>query len=181
MIERHGSRVIWDGTWQVQVHTLLLPNGRTVERATIDHPGAVVLVPVQFTANGVEAIILRQYRLALDRELLELPAGTREAGEPWEQCAQRELREETGYSAERFISLGDIWPAPGLSNERMALFLALDLTLDPLPQDEDEDIQVTTMPLADLAAMALDGRLEDGKSVIAVLRAQRLLATEGFS
>lgn len=179
MIEERGSRIIWDGTWRVRVHSLVLPDGRLIERATIDHPGAVVLVAVRPGAVGDEVLILRQYRLALGRTILELPAGTREADEPWEQCAQRELREETGYSAERFISLGEVWPAPGLTNERMALFLAQGLSPDPLPGDVDEQIELLTMPLAELEEMAFDGRLEDGKSVVAILRVARLLHAIG--
>lgn len=176
MIEQRGSRILWDDKWRVRVHTLALPDGRLVERATIEHPGAVVLVPVRPTDAGYEVLILRQYRLTLGREILELPAGTREGAEPWAACAQRELREETGHSAEQFIPLGEVWPAPGLSDERMALYLALGLVPDPLPADVDEEIQLLTMPLDDVAAMALDGRLEDGKSIIAILRAVRYLA-----
>lgn len=175
MIEERGTRVIWDDKWRVLVHTLALPDGRMIERATVDHPGAVVLVPARRGPGGIEVLVLRQYRLALGRVILELPAGTREPGEPWEQCAQRELREETGHSAGRLIALGEVWPAPGLSNERMALFLALELAADPLPADEDEQIQLVTMPLAELVAMALDGRLEDAKSIIGALRAARYL------
>lgn len=176
MIEQRGSRVIWDGKWQVRVHTVALSDGRIVEMARVDHPGAVVLVPVRPGVDGLEILILRQYRLALGGELLELPAGTRETDESWEQCAQRELREETGYSAAKLVPLGEVWPTPGLSNERMALFMALDLSLDPLPQDDDEEIQVVTMLLDDLVTMALDGRLEDAKSVVALVRADRYLA-----
>lgn len=175
MIEQRGSRVIWDDKWRVLVHTLALPDGRTIERATVDHPGAVVLVAARPSPEGIEVLVLRQYRLALGRVILELPAGTREPGEPWEQCAQRELREETGHSAGRLVSLGEVWPAPGLSNERMALFLALELASDPLLPDEDEQIQLVTMPLAELVAMAFDGRLEDAKSIIGALRAARYL------
>lgn len=176
MIEQRGSRIVWDDKWRVRVHTLALPDGRLIERATVEHPGAVVLVPFRPGAGGGEVLILQQYRLALGRTILELPAGTREGKEPWAQCAQRELREETGYAAERFVSLGEVWPAPGLSDERMALFLALGLAPDPLPGDVDEEIELRTMPLAELVEMALDGRLEDGKSVIAILRAARYLA-----
>jgi ADP-ribose pyrophosphatase len=122
--------------------------------------------------------MLRQHRPALGQTILELPAGTREPDEPWLSCAQRELQEETGYRAETFTPLGAIWPAPGLSNERMALFLATGLTADPLPMDVDEEIGVEAWPLDELVEMALDGRLEDGKSAIAVLRAARYLRRE---
>jgi ADP-ribose pyrophosphatase len=178
MIEHRSSRLVWDDKWRVRVHTLALPDGRLIERATVEHPGAVVLVPVRPVAGGYEVLILRQYRLALGHDILELPAGTREAAEPWTACAQRELREETGYRAGQLIPLGEVWPAPGLSDERMALFLALDLAADPLPGDVDEAIELLTMPLEELAAMALDGRLEDGKSIIALLRAARHLSAE---
>jgi len=119
--------------------------------------------------------MLRQYRPALGLTILELPAGTREADEAWLLCAQRELQEETGYRAATFTPLGEVWAAPGLTNERMALFLATELTADPLPMDVDEEIAVEAWPLSELRVMALDGRLEDAKSVVAVLRAARYL------
>lgn len=169
------SRVIWDDKWRVRVHDVALPDGRTVEKATVDHPGAVVIIPLKPAAQGYDVLMLRQYRLALDRVILELPAGTREGNEPWLTCAQRELREETGYAAESFVPLGEVWPAPGLSNERMALFMATGLYPSPLPKDEDESISLTTQPLVELVAAALDGQLEDAKSVIAVLRAAHFL------
>lgn len=167
-----NSRIVWEGKWRVRVDAFRLDDGRLYERGSIEHPGAVVLAPL-LTADGdggPQILMLRQYRPALGQTILELPAGTREPDEAWLDCAQRELREETGYRAETFTPLGEIWPAPGLSDERMALFLATGLTADPRPMDVDEEIAVEAWPLDDLAAMALDGRLEDGKSVIALLR-----------
>ncbi|NJN54156.1 MAG: NUDIX hydrolase [Anaerolineae bacterium] len=117
-----------------------------------------------------EILMLRQYRLALDATILELPAGTRGWQEPWQECAQRELREETGFRAAHFSHLGQIWPAPGLTDEVMHLVLAQDLTADPLPGDVDETIEVIPMPLSELIEMAQDGRLQDAKSVVALWR-----------
>ena len=119
--------------------------------------------------------MLRQYRLSLNETILELPAGTREPDEEWLACAQRELQEETGYRAENWISLGHVWPAPGLTNEEMAIYLASGLSPAPLPADADEEIEVDEMTLRDLAKMALDGRLMDAKSVVALLRAAAYL------
>jgi len=172
------SRIVWQGKWRLRVDSFRLPDGRLYERGVIDHPGAVVLVPLLpgDGADGPRVLMLRQYRPALERTILELPAGTREADEPWLTCAQRELREETGRRAASFTPLGEVWAAPGLSNERMALFLAEGLSADPLPMDADEEIAVEARPLAELVAMALDGRLDDAKSVVALLRAARHLA-----
>ena len=145
--------------------------GTILEKGIIDHPGSVVVVPMQ----GEEILILRQYRLSLEETILELPAGTREPDEGWLACAQRELREETGYWAENWIPLGHVWPAPGITNEEMAIYLASGLSRAPLPADVDEEIEVVKMPLKELAHMALDGRLMDAKSVVALLRAAAYL------
>lgn len=150
---------------------LSLSNDTILERGIIDHPGSVVVVPMQ----GEEVLMLRQYRLSLNETILELPAGTREPDEEWLACAQRELQEETGYRAENWISLGHVWPAPGLTNEKMAIYLASGLSPAPLPADADEEIEVEEMTLRDLAKMALDGRLMDAKSVVALLRAAAYL------
>jgi ADP-ribose pyrophosphatase len=169
-MELSQSRIVWEGKWRVRVDTFRLADGRLYERGLIEHPGAVVLVPLIANSPRPAILMLRQFRPALGQTILELPAGTREPDEPWLDCAQRELQEETGYRAQSFTPLGAIWPAPGLSDERMMLFLATDLVADPRPMDVDEEIAVETWPLDDLAAMALDGRLEDGKSIIAILR-----------
>lgn len=158
-------------SWRLRVETAVLPDNSTRQQAFIEHPGAVVLVPLQDGTGGPELLMLRQYRRALDQTILELPAGTRGWDEDWLVCAQRELREETGQRAATFTPLGEIWPAPGLSNELMRLYLATGLQPDPLPQDADEEIEVVAMPLAVLLKMAGDGRIRDAKSIIGILRA----------
>jgi ADP-ribose pyrophosphatase len=166
-----APKIAWQGSsWRLHIQPVQLPDGDTIEKGIIDHPGAVVTVPLRETAAGPEVIMLRQYRLALDKTILELPAGTRGWQEDWLACAQRELREETGYRADRFQELGRCWPTPGLSNEIMAIFLATGLHPDPLPQDSDEIIDTQPILLDDLVKMALDGQLQDAKSVVGVLR-----------
>lgn len=156
-----------DRQWQLRIARVRLPDGSERERGVIDHPGSVVIVPMA----DDRVLMLRQYRLALEETILELPAGTRDWQETWEMCAQRELREETGFRAGSWTSLGQVWPAPGITNERMALYLATDLTEDPLPADADEEIQVAPYPLEELVGMAIDGRLQDAKSIVGLLRA----------
>jgi ADP-ribose pyrophosphatase len=178
MVKRTGSKPLWqqgDG-WRLRLDTLQLPNGRTLEKAAVEHPGAVVLVPLRPSANGLDVLMLRQYRHVLDQVILELPAGTRGWDEDWLVCAQRELREETGHRAEKFTPLGQLWPAPGISDELMQLYLAEDLTPAPLPGDEDEMIEVIPMSLAKLVEMAWNGRLQDAKSVVGILRTAHYLA-----
>lgn len=161
------SRVEWQGdSWRLQVVSLALPDGTTAEKGVIEHPGSVVIVPMQES----QVLMLRQYRLALGEMILELPAGTRGWNEDWLDCAQRELREETGHRAQDWIPLGRVWPAPGLTDELMAIYLATELTLAPLPADPDEQIEVEPIPLDELLAMAIDGRLRDAKSVVGIIR-----------
>jgi ADP-ribose pyrophosphatase len=130
----------------------------------------VVLIPLVETADGHQVLMIRQYRAAIAESLLELPAGTKGWQEDWLVCAQRELREETGYRAETFTVLGQIWPAPGSSSELMTLYVATGLTSDPLPMDVDEEIELVPMALMELGAMAKDGRLQDAKSIAGILR-----------
>ncbi len=151
--------IIWEktGSWRLEVNE--------AGQAAVRHPGAVVLLPLP-TAETV--LLLRQYRHALGQTIWELPAGTRGWEEDWLACAQRELREETGFQAAEFTHLGDVWPAPGISDELMRLYSAHHLTTAPLPPDADEEIEVVELPLAEARAMAADGRIRDGKTIIAL-------------
>ncbi|MFN2224429.1 MAG: NUDIX hydrolase [Chloroflexota bacterium] len=164
----YASRIQWQGnSWRLRIVEQPLADGSLVEKGVIEHPGSVLIVAVE----GTQVLMLSQYRLSLDEWILELPAGTREPDEPWLACARRELREETGYRASQWTELGRVWPAPGLTNELMAIYLAHDLSLAPLPGDADEEIEVRPMALDELVTMALDGRLQDAKSAVGILRA----------
>lgn len=161
--------IVWAGSaWRLRVRTLTHVDGSQEEKGVIEHPGGVVLVPL---LPAGDVVMLRQYRASLRQTILELPAGTRGWDEPWLTCAQRELREETGYRATVFTPLGEAWPAPGYSNEVLRFYLASDLALDPLPGDLDEQIDLHPLAPAEILAMARDGRLRDAKSVVGILRA----------
>lgn len=177
MIKRTHSEPLWqqEDSWRLRLDTLQLANGRSLQKAAVEHPGAVVLIPLQQTASGPQILMLHQYRHVLDQTILELPAGTRGWQEDWLVCAQRELREETGHRAEKFTPLGQLWPAPGISDELMQLYLAEELSPDPLPGDVDEQIELTLMSLAELVEMCWNGRLQDAKSIIGILRTARHL------
>lgn len=173
------SKVAWEGdAWRLRVDTLIAPDGMAFDKGFIEHPGAVVLIPVRETDTSLEVIMIRQYRRAIDEYLLELPAGTREWDEDWLVCAQRELREETGYRADKIILIGEFWPSPGLSNELMRLCLATGLHLDPLPGDVDEEITVQPMLLEKLVDMAKSGQILDAKSIVGLLKAADYLAKQ---
>ena len=163
----YKARTAWQcRTWRLKALEFTYPDGTVKERGVIDHPGSVVIVPLE----GSSVKILKQYRIALESTILELPAGTKEPDEDWLVCARRELREETGFRAETWTSLGKVWPAPGITNELMAVYLARDLSPAPLPPDSDEEIEVVTYRFPELLRMALDGKLQDAKSVVAILR-----------
>ncbi len=173
------SNIVWkSSSWYLREEEKTYPNGEVIRKGIVVHPGSVVLVPLRPTDAGYEVIMIRQFRTAVSDTILELPAGTREGeDEDWLICAQRELREETGYRAANLIDLGKIWPAPGVSSELMGIFLATDLTHDPLPADIDEEIELAPMLLDELVEMCQDGRMMDGKTVIALWRTLHHLAT----
>ena len=146
--------------------TIRFPNGHEVERAVVEHPGAVALVVVDAAGRW---LLVRQYRHPVRRHLLEIPAGTREPGEAPEQTAAREVREETGYAAGRLVRLGGAWMAPGFCQEFIDFYLATDLRPDPLPQDHDEYIEPPLpLTLAEIGAAIEDGRIEDAKTLVAM-------------
>ena len=167
--ERLASRTVFAGRRiEVRVDRLRLPNGAEHDFEMIHHPGAAAIVPL--LASG-EVLMLRQYRYATGGWLLEVPAGTLEPGESPEQCAARELTEETGYRAGALQPLGWIWTTPGFTDERIWLFLATDLTGGRQALERDELLTLERLPLARAAAMAAGGEIVDAKSVAALLRA----------
>jgi ADP-ribose pyrophosphatase len=161
-----GSRDIYEGrVIKVRVDEVELKDGLNVRREVVEHPGAVIVVPVHPDGSIVWE---RQYRYAADKYLMELPAGTLERGEDPEECARRELREEVGHGSENWKLLGRYYTAPGFCTEYMHCFLATDLFDAWLPGDDDEEIEVVTLSLEDTLAMIDAGECEDAKSLAAI-------------
>jgi ADP-ribose pyrophosphatase len=148
---------------------LRLPSGRTVARQVVHHPGAVVIVPQ--LADG-RLILVAQYRFAVGETLLEFPAGTLEQGEEPLQCARRELTEETGYRAEHWRALGEIYSSPGFCDERQYLFMASGLAPEHAVGDEEEILEVKLLTVQEVEQAIADGALADAKSIAAYARAK---------
>ena len=169
-----GSEEIFDGViLHVQRDTVRLPNGNETIREVIRHIGAVCVIPV--LENG-DVIMERQYRYPLDRVILEIPAGKLDsAGENRLSAIQRELSEETGYTADEWTEIGDFHPAPAYSDEYISMYMARGLHPGQRHLDEDEFLDVMTVPLAELVEDVMAGRISDAKTQTAVLKAARLL------
>jgi ADP-ribose pyrophosphatase len=151
---------------------LKTPNGLETHLDIIEHGGSVVLVPVDADGN---MLFVRQYRHAAGSDLLELPAGTRNGDEPYEECAAREIREETGMEAGKLEKVGMFYLAPGYSTEFMGVFLATDLKHNPLDPDEDEFLSVEKVSVKEAFAMSERGDMPDAKSLAALLLARPYL------
>lgn len=151
----------------LRVDTVRLPHGGTGQREIVEHGEAVVLVPIDPQGR---VLLVRQYRKAIERTLLELPAGGLDPGETPEEAALREMQEETGYLPGTLQALGGFFVAPGYCQEYLHLFLATDLRPSRLDADEDENIEVVPTDWADIPALLDSGAVCDAKSVAGLLR-----------
>ncbi len=142
------------------------PRGGTVQRDVVLHPGAVAVLPL--TDDG-RVCLLRNHRFIVEEVLWEVPAGTLEPGEPVEEAAKRELAEETGYTAASWRKLAEFYPSPGVLSEKTHLFVARGLTPGAMRPEDDEQLEPVVLPLAEAVAMALDGRIRDAKTLVALL------------
>ena len=140
--------------------------GQRLYRETILHPGAVVILPV---LADERIVFIRQYRRAIRRYLLELPAGTLDHGESKATCAKRELLEETGYRARRVTRLAQFYAAPGFLSEQLTLFIAEDLSQGQAAPEPDELVEPIILTLNQALAKIRSGKLCDAKSMIGVL------------
>jgi ADP-ribose pyrophosphatase len=148
---------------------LKTPDGGETKLEIIEHGGSVVIIPVDENGN---VLLVRQYRHATGKDLLELPAGTLDEGEDSEICAAREIREETGMAAGVLTKLGEFYLAPGYSDEFMIVYLATELSDSPLDADDDEFLSVEAVPIAEAIRMAESGELPDAKSLAALFLAK---------
>ena len=162
-----ASERVHQGWIGLRVDTLRYANGHEGTIDVVEHRGGVTLVA--FDAQG-RLLLVRQYRHPAGRELLELPAGTLDAGESPETCAERELREETGYRPGRIERLGGFYLAPGYCSEFQHVFLCSDLTESPLESDDlGEDVHLVRVTLDEALRLAASGEIEDAKTVAALL------------
>ena len=171
-----SSKLVYNGgLLKVYYDTVELVDGSTSWREVVRHPGAVVMVPVDGQGN---VYLVRQYRYPYGKVVLEVPAGKLEYGEEPFPAAQRELEEEIGARAGRWTPMGQMLPTPGFCDELQHVYLARDLDFGENHPDADEFLEVVKLPLQEAEEMAVDGRLEDSKTVAGILRACHILERE---
>jgi ADP-ribose pyrophosphatase len=168
-----SSEMIYRGKIiNLRVDTVALPQeGQTGTREVIEHAGAVAVVPV---TGQEELLLVRQYRHAAGKTILEIPAGRIEPGEDLAESARRELLEETGYVAEHLEKLLTFYSTPGFTNEQLHIYLATGLTLKEQDLDEDEFIDVLKIPYLKALEMIWTGDICDAKSIAGILSAHYL-------
>jgi ADP-ribose pyrophosphatase len=155
--EIHKGKIF--SLWGGQVS---LDNGDTAVREYVRHPGGVAIVPV--VDNNV--ILIQQFRIAVEREVIELPAGLMEPGEEPIQCAARELEEELGYRARELVPLASYYSSVGFADERMHIFLAVEPEKTKLKRDPDERMREIFMPTEMIAERLAVQAFEDSKTII---------------
>jgi len=156
----------------LRVDEVELPNGRVVEREVVEHRGAVGIVPV---TNKNEVILLRQYRYPINEVIWEIPAGLLDRKENPLDCAIRELKEETGCSAKKFIKMAEFYLTPGNSNEYFYLYLARDLNRGEVELEEDEFLESKDVLFQDALEMIVDNEIKDAKTIVGLCLAEKFL------
>ncbi len=150
----------------LKVQQVELPNGKIAVREVVEHPGAVAIV-AYLDSNTI--LMVEQFRKAIDRVILEIPAGKIEKGEDVKLCGIRELEEETGYKAENLEYLGEIVTAPGFTDEYIYLYKATELSKGEVNRDDDEFINVKSYNIDSVKDMVKNGEIIDGKTIAALL------------
>lgn len=165
-----GRRVIYRGRKvDLALQDVALNDGTTAPREVVLHRGAVALLPM---LDGDRVCLLRNYRYSVGKALIEVPAGTIDAGEDADGTAPRELREETGYEAGSIRRIAEWFVSPGVFTERMYLYLCEDLRPGPTEHQPDESMEPIVLGWDEALAMVADGRIEDAKTIIALTLGQ---------
>ncbi|MBR5336953.1 MAG: NUDIX hydrolase [Lachnospiraceae bacterium] len=172
--KRLESECVFDGIiLHVEKDRVGLPNGNEAVREVIRHIGAVCIVPV--TDDGM-VVMERQFRYPIDRVISEIPAGKLDfKDEDRLEAAKRELREETGYTAGKWTDMGIYYPAAAYSDERITMYLATELSKGERKLDFDEFLNVELIPIDKLVDDIMAGRITDGKTQVAILKAAKIL------
>ena len=167
-----ASRRVYTGrVVSLDVDEVRFPDGTIGELEMIRHSGASAVVPLLDSSKDPNVLLIRQYRYAADRYLHEIPAGRLDPGESPEACAERELREETGYSTRRLRRLTTIYTTPGFTDELIHIFMAEDLSNGVASREPDEFMELDPLPLSRAVAMVHSGDIVDAKTALALLLA----------
>ena len=151
----------------------LLPNGNTALREVVEHPGGVCVAAL---TDNKELLLVKQFRYPYMEEILEIPAGKRDGkNEAPIQCGKRELREETGATAENFVFLGELYPTPGYCDEIIYIYAATGLSFGDTDPDDDEFLEVQKIPFDEVLADVMSGKIKDAKTQVAVLKLKVLM------
>jgi ADP-ribose pyrophosphatase len=169
-----SSRRLYTGkVLNLDLDSVRFPDGSTGELEMIRHPGASAVVPFLSDPDGVDpqVLLIRQFRYAAEGFLYEVPAGRLDAGEEPEACARRELREETGCTAERLERLFTMYTTPGFTDEKIHLFMAVGLTSGEAAREADEFVEVVPMTLSHALELIERGEIQDAKTALGLMYA----------
>lgn len=168
-----SSRRVYSGKiLALDMDTVRFPDGTIGELEMIRHPGASAIVPLfDLEKADPDVLLIRQYRYAADGHVYEIPAGRLDPGETPDVCARRELKEETGYSADRVRQITTIYTTPGFTDEKIHIFVGDGLIKGEASQEPDELLELHTVPLSEAVAMVYSGMIVDGKTIVGLLLA----------
>jgi ADP-ribose pyrophosphatase len=162
-----SSKTVFNGrAIRVRIDTVLTADGRRSTREVVERSDCVAVIAVD---NDGNVLLEKQYRQAIGKELLEVPAGGIDAGEGPEAAVVREMREETGWRPRRITKLGGFYSSPGYTTEYLYLYLATDMVPDPLSAEDTAGIEVVRVPAAEIIDLIKSGRIEDAKSIAGLL------------
>ncbi len=162
-----SSKVVFKGrALTMRVDIVLTADGRRSTREIVERSDCVAVIAVD---AGDNVLLVKQFRQATGKELLEIPAGGIDTGEEPEAAVVREMREETGFRPQKLKKLGGFYSSPGYTTEFLYLYLATDLVPDPLSAEDTTGIEVVPVPLAEIPALITSGKIEDSKSIAGLL------------
>ena len=168
-----SSKAIYNGkVLKFHVDTVELENGHISTRELVDHPGGVGVVAID--GDGYVCMVT-QYRKPYEKAVTEIPAGKLDPRETPEVCGKRELKEETGLVCESLVSLGELYPSAGYTNEIIHLYLATDFVQGEANPDDDEFVDVEKIHIDTLCDMIMSGEIKDGKTIAAILKTKLYL------
>ncbi len=172
--EQLSKNYIYNGKIiNMRVDDALLPDGNTAKREIVEHPGGVCVAAL---TDQKELLMVKQFRYPYMEEIFEIPAGKRNSiDEDPLECGKRELKEETGASAERFIFLGELYPTPGYCTEIIYIYAATDLSFGDTDPDDDEFLECVRVPFHTVLDRVMSGEIKDAKTQTAVLKLKILM------